>query len=238
MRPVIGMTLEYDNHCTYFSKYPWYAIRENYCEAVSKAGGVPILLPYDWDAIDAYLDLVSGILIPGGDFDVDPVLYGVDTRHPTVKLIPQRTNFEYELVKRALARNKPILGICGGHQLLNVVFGGTLIQHIPEEYLTDIGHSQPTPRHEPCHEVKITQNTLLSKITGKEKFMVNSIHHQAIKTVGPDVVINAVATDGMVEGIENPKYKFCLGVQWHPEFHITGADIAILEALVQASQSS
>lgn len=240
MRPVIGITLEYDDKGTYFSRYPWYAMRTKYCESISGAEGAPILLPYDFDAIDTYLNLIDGLLVTGGPCDVDPTLYGVDTCHPKTRIMPKRTNFEYELIKRALAQNKPILGVCGGYQLLNVVFGGTLFQYIPEEYPTDICHDQLTQSSlpsEPWHEVEVVSGTLLNKITGQEKFMVNSVHNQAIKTTGPDVVVNCRTKDNMIEGIENPKYKFCLGVQWHPEFHITGADTSIYKALVQASMS-
>jgi len=234
-RPVIGMSMEYDAQGTYFSKYPWYAIRENYCEAIHQAGGVPLLLPYNFEAIDTYLSLVSGLLIPGGDFDVPPHLYGATTCHPTVKTIPTRTNFEYALVKKALSQNKPILGICGGHQLLNVVLGGTLIQHIPDEFETDLIHIQKTPRHEPCHQVQVTPNTLLYSLAGETLYEVNSIHHQAVATVGPGVVINAHGSDNLIEGIEHPGYKFCMGVQWHPEFHVTKSDTALFQGLIKAA---
>ena len=131
-QPVIGVTLDAEEPGGY-SKLPWYALRQNYCEAVARAGGLPILLPHEPAQAAAYLDRIDGLVVTGGAFDVDPALFGAETRHSTVKLKTKRTAFEIEITKGALARNMPVLGICGGQQLLNVVLGGTLIQHIPDE---------------------------------------------------------------------------------------------------------
>src|SRR5271165_6001918 len=128
-QPVIGLTLDHEPPGGY-SKFPWYAIRENYCNAVRRAGGLPILLPHDPDAAAAYLDRIDGLVVTGGGFDVDPALFGAATRHPSVTTKDRRTAFEFAATKGALAGGMPVLGICGGQQLLNVVLGGTLIQHI------------------------------------------------------------------------------------------------------------
>src|SRR5690606_27333574 len=131
----------------------------------------------------------------------------------------------------------PVLGICGGQQLLHVVLGGTLIQHIPDEVPGALQHEQPNPRTEPGHTVRVAPGTLLHRITGDaEALPVNSAHHQAAKDATDDIVISATAPDGVIEAIEAPRYRFCLGVQWHPEYAINPADPKIFAALVEATR--
>jgi putative glutamine amidotransferase len=233
-QPVIGLTLDHEPPGGW-SKYPWYAIRENYCNAVRHAGGLPILLPHDPEAAADYADRIDGLIITGGGFDVDPALFGAATRHPTVETKDRRTAFELAAARVALGRDMPVLGICGGQQLLNVALGGTLIQHIPDEVPGALPHRQPNPRDEPGHDVRVIAGTLLHRIAGTEHLAVNSAHHQAVKAAGPGVVIDAVAGDGVVEGIEDPRRRFCLGVQWHPEFEIGEADRRIFRAFVEAA---
>src|SRR5436190_572670 len=131
-RPVIGLTLDSEQPGGY-SAMPWYALRENYSRAVARAGGLPILLPHEAEQAADYLDRLDGVIVTGGAFDVDPALFGDKTRHPTVKTKDRRTAFELALTRGALDRDMPLLGICGGEQLLNIVLGGTLIQHVPDE---------------------------------------------------------------------------------------------------------
>ena len=128
--PVIGITLDSEGPGGY-SKLPWYALRQNYCDAVVRAGGLPILLPHEPEQAAAYLKKLDGLLITGGAFDVDPSIFGASNRHPTVKTKDRRTAFEIAITKAAIEQDMPVLGICGGQQLLNVILGGTLIQHIP-----------------------------------------------------------------------------------------------------------
>ncbi|HYZ42004.1 MAG TPA: gamma-glutamyl-gamma-aminobutyrate hydrolase family protein [Stellaceae bacterium] len=233
-QPVIGLTLDHEPSGGY-SRFPWYALRENYCNAVRRAGGLPILLPHDPDAAAAYLEKIDGLIVTGGGFDVDPVLFGAGTRHPTVKTKDRRTAFELATTKGALERGMPVLGICGGQQLLNVALGGTLIQHIPDEVPNPLPHRQPNPRNEPGHTVRVIAGTLLHQITGVDNLGVNSAHHQAVKTAGPGLVIDAIAEDGVVEGIEDPRQRFCIGVRSHPEFEINEADCRIFRAFVEAA---
>ena len=233
--PLIGITLDAEKPGGY-SRFDWYAVRENYATAVSNAGGLPIMLPHEVDLVPEYLDQISGLLITGGAFDVDPALFGLKLRHSSVTLKAQRTEFEWALTTEALSRNMPILGICGGQQLLNVVLGGTLIQHIPDEVAGALAHEQPNPRNEAGHHVAVEENTILHRIAGTCHLSVNSAHHQAVKEIGPDVVINARASDGIIEGIESPKYRFCLGVQWHPEFSVDPADAKIFHAFIIESE--
>lgn len=232
-RPVIGIPLDSENGGGY-SALPWYALRQNYCEAVVKAGGTPILLPHHADRAEQYLSMIDGLLIAGGAFDVDPALFGANERHGTVTLKEGRTDFELAICRGAHARGMPILGICGGQQLLAVILGSTLIQHIPDEVEAALAHEQPNPRTEPGHQVAVTEGTLLHRVTGQDQFPVNSAHHQAVKAVPAGLVVNAVAPDGVIEGVEDPAHPFCLGVQWHPEYSISPADDAILAAFVKA----
>src|SRR5262245_54036451 len=195
-RPLIGITLD-SEPAGGWSKLPWYALRQNYCEAVAKAGGLPVPLPHEPELAEQYLDKLSGLVITGGAFDVDPSLFGAATRHVTVKTKDRRTAFEFAIVKGAYQRDLPMLGICGGQQLMNVVLGGTLIQHIPDEVQGALAHEQPNPRTEPGHNVKVVAGTLLHRVTQMLELPVNSAHHQAVKAVGPGIVINATASDGV-----------------------------------------
>ena len=232
-RPIIGVTLD-SEHPGGYSKYPWYAIRQNYAEAIAAAGGLPVALPHDPALAADYLDRIDALVVTGGAFDIDPVLYGDPDRHATVTLKQGRTAAEQTLTEGALARNLPVLGICGGEQLLAVVLGGTLIQHIPDSVPGALEHEQSNPRHEPGHRVTITQATLLHRIVGSTEMRVNSSHHQAVRHPGPFAVVNAVADDSVIEGVEDARYRFCLGVQWHPEFAIDPGDRRIFDALIAA----
>lgn len=233
-RPLIGITLDSEEPGGY-SKFPWYAVRENYCGAIAAAGGLPVPLPHEPEIAENYLDTIQGLVITGGAFDVDPAIFGDTTRHDTVVTKDRRTAFEIAVTRGAIERDMPVLGICGGQQLLNVVLGGTLIQHIPDEIENALAHEQPNPRDEAGHDVAVTAGTLLHRIIGTETMSVNSAHHQAVRAIGKDVVIDAVATDGVIEGIELPGRKFCLGVQWHPEFSIDPGDSKIFGAFIKAA---
>lgn len=233
--PMIGVTLDAEP-AGGWSKLPWYALRQNYFAAVIAAGGLPVALPHHPALADAYLDRLDGLLVTGGAFDVDPALWGGGPPHPKVTLKPGRTDFELAAVRAALARDMPVLGICGGQQLLAVAFGGTLIQHIPDEVEGALAHEQPNPRTEPGHAVEVASNTLLASIVGAQHLAVNSAHHQAVATPGAGAVVNARAPDGVVEGLEHPGYRFALGVQWHPEYTVDPRDPAIFDAFIRAAQ--
>jgi putative glutamine amidotransferase len=237
IQPLIGFTLDYEATNMGYSKYPWYAIRENYLTSVSAAGGVPLPLPHELGGVETYLGLIQGLVVTGGAFDVSPAYYGQEIQSDTVSLKERRTQFEMAMIKGALKRNLPVLGICGGEQLLAVVLGATLIQHIPDVIANPLPHEQPNPRHEAGHSVTITAGTLLHRIIGKEEILVNSAHHQAVDNIGAGLIVNATSPDGVIEGIEHTGYRFCLGVQWHPEFHITPADTAIFQAFIAACSS-
>lgn len=233
-RPLIGITLDSEEPGGY-SNLPWYALRKNYSQSIVQAGGLPVALPHEPEQAEAYLDRIDGVVVTGGAFDVDPAIFGAEARHPTVTTKDRRTAFELAITRGAVSRDTPVLGICGGQQLLHVVLGGGLVQHIPAEIEGALAHEQPNPRNEPGHSVKITRGTLLHKIVKTDELQVNSAHHQAALGAPRGVVINAVAPDGVIEGIEATGQRFCLGVQWHPEYGVSAGDVAIFEAFVTAA---
>ncbi len=187
--------------------------------------------------IDHYLEICDGIIVNGNDKHIDPNLYG-EERSPHIKpseICKNRCFFELELVKKCVKINKPLLGICGGMQTLNVCLGGTLTQYIPAEYSNSLNHAQSKYKKSWAHRVKISPNTLLSKIVNKDEILTNTSHIQAVKKIGNGLIVNAIsAADGVPEGIEFPQNKFCLGVQWHPEFNVQSSDFAIFERLAQS----
>lgn len=230
--PVIGVTLDSEDPGGY-SAYPWYALRRNYAEAIAAAGGLPLALPHHAGLAEAYLDVIQALVVTGGAFDVDPGLYGDGELHASVTLKQGRTAAELALLRGALARGLPVLGICGGEQLLAVALGGSLIQHIPDALPDALAHEQPNPRHEAGHVVRLVPGTLLHRIVGADAMQVNSSHHQAVRDPGR-ALVDALAEDGVIEGIEDCAYRFCLGVQWHPEFHIDPGDRRLFDALIAA----
>ena len=235
-RPLIGLTLDSEEPGNY-SNMPWYAIRQNYMASVVAAGGLPVAISHEVDLAQAYLDELDGILVTGGAFDVDPALFGAESRHDSVTTKDRRTRFEWDVTDGALKRDMPVLGICGGQQLMNVVLGGTLIQHIPDAIADCLAHEQPNPRTEAGHNVAVAEGSLLHRIVGTPELPVNSAHHQAADAVGDRVLVNATAPDGVIEGIEHPDYRFCLGVQWHPEYHISQGDRLIFDAFLAACRT-
>lgn len=234
--PLIGLTLDAEP-AGGWSKLPWYALRQNYCSAVAVAGGLPVALPHEAGLAEAYLDRIDGLVVTGGAFDVDPSLYGGAPIHEKVLLKQDRTGFELAVLSGAIARDMPVLGICGGQQLLAVVLGGTLHQHIPDDVAGALEHEQPTPRDQPGHDLAVTPGTLLARIIGGTHMAVNTAHHQAVATPGRNAIVNAVAPDGVIEGIEAPGKTFCLGVQWHPEYSVDPADRVIFRAFIAAAAS-
>lgn len=233
-KPVIGISFDAEYNGGY-SKMPWYALRQNYCDVIVHAGGIPLPLGYYHDLIDDYVTQIDGLLLTGGDFDIDPRLFGASAVHEKVKLKPARTDFEFAIAKKMYAQSKPILGICGGMQVLNVVFGGSLIQHIPDEVEGYIPHEQPNP-DKPAHAIIIEEGSRLHQIVGVVSTGVNTAHHQAVKTVAPNMKVSARAEDGVIECIEavDPDH-FLLGVQWHPEYHVSEADKKIIQAFLKAA---
>jgi putative glutamine amidotransferase len=239
-KPLIGIVPDFREGCeTGYSKGNYYALRTNYVEMVNKAGGAAVLLTYDYDLIDSYLESLDGLVVVGGYFDIHPKRYGEEEIHPTVKLNAVREEFEQELGRKALKTSLPFLGICNGMQLLNVLHGGKVIQHIPDNN-DFIDHEQShiegfNDYHKPYHFVTIEKNSKLFSIIGEEKIKTNSSHHQAAKNAGSELNIAARASDGIIEAVEKAGHPFCIGVQWHPEFSTSTADQKIFEGFVKAA---
>ncbi len=235
IKPVIGLTLDHEDPGGY-SIFPWYAMRENYFSAVVRAGGLPIALPHEPERTKEYLSLIDGLVVTGGNFDVDPALFGAAKRHDSVSTKDRRTAFELAITRAAHTADMPALGICGGEQLMNVALGGTLIQHIPDVIPNAIAHEQSNPRNEAGHAVALKQGTMLYKIAGRVEMQVNSAHHQAVDAAAPGLKVNALAPDGVIEGIEDPARRWFVGVQWHPEFAIDAGDVRLFDSFVAACQ--
>jgi putative glutamine amidotransferase len=236
-KPLIGITTDTGDDNSY-SPYPWYALRQNYVEYISNNGGVPIILPHHPEHAQRYAEIIDGLLITGGDFDISPNYWGGEIISDTVKLNPQRTEFEMEMAKIFLSQDKPILGICNGQQLLNVLLGGSLIQHIPDAFPDALEHSQKNPRHQAAHDATILGDTLLANIVGNNAIKVNSSHHQAVDKIADELVINAIAPDNIIEGLEHPHKRFVMGVQWHPEYVVSDADRLIVKRFIAACQKT
>lgn len=236
-KPVIGITLDFVRNSTkyHYSSFPWYALRQNYIDSITRAGGVPIAIPYNYESLEEILALIDGIVIPGGGLDLHPKHYKQEVISDKVVLNEERSNFELALAKLALEKNIPFLGICNGMQLLNVICGGSLHQHLPDVIKSDIEHVQPSPKNTPSHLINILPNTMLSRLANnKIEVMVNSNHHQGIHQVGKNLTVSAIALDGVVEAIELPGHKFAIGVEWHPEYLETELDFNIFKELISS----
>ncbi|MEG2205328.1 MAG: gamma-glutamyl-gamma-aminobutyrate hydrolase family protein [Oscillospiraceae bacterium] len=217
-------------------------MKSKYTDSLRRAGAIPVWLPWTSDSakLAEYCAELDGFVFPGGA-DVNPMLYGEEKTPLCEKLCPERDEMEMPLLKLALEKEKPILCICRGLQLLNVALGGTLYQDIntmPEvkaENHVDFKH-----RGTYTHSVELARASALYKITSMEKMNVNSIHHQAINALAPRLSVAAKSPAGIIEAAELADYPFCIGTQWHPEhLSATRADQQeIFNALVCACQKT
>ncbi|HEX5883021.1 MAG TPA: gamma-glutamyl-gamma-aminobutyrate hydrolase family protein [Pyrinomonadaceae bacterium] len=213
-RPRIGITMRIEHVTDRFY------LSRHYSEAVEAAGGAPVhisLIPNS-EYIDSVVEGLDGILLPGSDSDVDPLRYGQQP-HPELGSVHTSKDETDLLVIDAVERRRiPLFAICFGMQILNVSRGGTLIQDIRSQVTDAIKHEQGIPRGRPSHRVRLSESTKLSKIVGTLDAVVNSHHHQAIESLGADLVATAWTTDGVIEAMEDPRPdRFVMAVQWHPE---------------------
>ena len=213
-RPRIGipMRIEHTTNRFYLSRH--------YSEAVEAAGGAPVhisLIPNS-DYVDSVVDGLDGILLPGSDSDVDPLRYGQQP-HPELGAVHTiKDETDLLVIAAAERRRLPLFAICFGMQILNVSRGGTLIQDIRSQVPEAIKHEQGAPRDRPSHRVTLLESTKLSKIAATADAIVNSHHHQAIESIGANLVATAWSTDGVIEAMEDPRPdRFVIAVQWHPE---------------------
>jgi len=213
-RPRIGITMRIESSTDRFY------LSRHYSEAVEGAGGVPVHIPLipNEEFISAAVAGLDGILLPGSDSDVDPLRYDRDP-HPKLGCVQPEKDETDLLVLEEIARgNIPLFAICYGVQILNVSRGGTLIQDIESQWPAAIKHEQGPPRDRHSHSVRMLPDSLLARLAKNCDARVNSHHHQAIETLGRELVATAWASDGLVEAVEDPRSdRFVMGVQWHPE---------------------
>ncbi len=207
----------------------------SYVEAAQNGGALVVMLPPDGLLLEdpgQALDLIDGLMLAGGA-DIDPSMYGEEPHPETVETVPERDRFEIALVRAAIERDLPVLGICRGMQLINVAYGGSLLQHLPErfghhEHLRVIGTFDGAD-----HDVELLEGSLAAKAAGETHHATKSHHHQGVDRIGEGLQVSGHSCmDGLVEAIEMPGKRFVLGVQWHPE-----ADEAssVVGALVEAA---
>ncbi|MFN2493824.1 MAG: gamma-glutamyl-gamma-aminobutyrate hydrolase family protein [Pyrinomonadaceae bacterium] len=213
-RPRIGITmrLELDTDRFYLARH--------YSEAVEAAGGAPVhisLIP-ERSYISAIMDGLDGILLPGSDSDVNPLLYGSQPHQKLGSVVTIKDQTDLLVLEELDKRGMPLFAICFGMQVLNVFRGGTLIQDICSQVPQAIKHEQGPPRDRPSHTIRIAESGFLASLAQSKSVVVNSHHHQAIEKVGRNLVATAWTSDGLIEAVEDPdKERFVFGVQWHPE---------------------
>lgn len=216
---------------------PW--PKPDYVAALERAGAEVRVLTPETGAPAVALAACDGLLLTGGA-DVDPREYGESERHSTVDVDPTRDAYELALARCALDRDLPVFAICRGVQVLNVAAGGTLIQDIPTARSGTLPHSVSEPKDAVAHPVIVAPHTCLSVLLRRspdERVDVNSRHHQSVKDPAPGFIVSAVAPDGVIEAIEKPDARFCLGVQWHPEnFWETGEFQELFQGLIDAAR--
>ena len=212
-KPLIGVMPLFDTA----RKSMW--MLPNYMQGIQAAGGLPMILPFTEDKMEILrmTQMFDGFLLTGGH-DVAPSLYGEAKLSCCGDVSVERDRLEQLLLQYALAEDKPVFGICRGIQLMNVVLGGTLYQDLPTQAGTKITHSQSSNYAEPVHNVAVFKDTPLRSILQQEELAVDSLHHQGIKDLAPQLRCAAVAEDGLIEAAYMPEKKFALAVQWHPEY--------------------
>lgn len=213
--PVIGISSTIKKH----NNTPSVDVNEKYIQAITQAGGVPIVLPIGTEEMaEQWVSLCDGILLTGGE-DVGPYLYHAHPSPQIQKTNEKRDKIESKLIIQAQNQKKPILAICRGLSILNVALGGTLIQDINTYTPNAINHNQQAARSDATHEVEIDESSYLYNILKRSKIRVNSMHHQAIDVLSPALKKVAItAPDGMIEAVEGiDENPLVLGIQWHPE---------------------
>lgn len=221
-RPVIGITTQTLEEIPDELPRCW-IMSQRYVKTLTASGAIPWIVPLldDTDTLRAIYDRVDGVFFPGG-VDIDPDSYNEARTDACGRVDPDRDRTEIMLAKWAMNDHKPILAVCRGAQLLSVAAGGTLYQDIGAEYPDAIKHDYwpkkgMHTRQDLVHPVDVIENTRLSKVIGTGSVLVNSMHHQGIKQLAPNLVANAYAPDGLIEGVESTDENFVVGVQWHPE---------------------
>ncbi|KKM10174.1 hypothetical protein SY88_14775 [Clostridiales bacterium PH28_bin88] len=242
MRPLIGVTCAADNenNRSLLLQNPIFFLNQSYISALSRAGAVPLIIPIlDLSEISGYVELLDGLLITGGGNVLPPEVLREPKLPDLQSQQPRRYVFEQGLIRAALDRDMPVLGICRGHQMINEVSGGSLYLRISMELPSVINHQQgEIPGHIPTHKIKLLPGTKLQRLLGVDKIATNSFHLQAVKEVGDGFVVSAQSEDGVVEAIESTMHRFVMGLQFHPELHHDQPVLAnIFNALVDEAQN-
>ena len=212
-RAVIGIVPRYSPIMEHFE------IPEAFTNPIMGCGAIPLLIPYteDQELLDCLLGQVDGLMHLGG-LDVDPALYTYGPRHPEVSVsIPHYDRFEFGIMQWAFANGIPTLGICRGMQVMNVCFGGNLLQDLSLRSSYTFNHYQLRPFDIPRHDIEVVEGSRLAEVIGAGEHWVNSMHHQSVLTVPEPFEIVARSSDGLVEAIEVRSHPMFIGVQWHPE---------------------
>jgi putative glutamine amidotransferase len=226
-RPLIGLTTY--RKIAADSGTPLFGLMQSYVEAVAAAGGIPILIPLglDGDDLPVILRRLNGLVLPGGG-DIDPAAYHGVIHEELRGIDADRDRIEINLAREAVRSEKPFLAICRGHQVLNVALGGTMWEDLASQMPGSIRHDYygVGARTDRPHKVQVRKGSRLSAILGSEDVPVNSLHHQGVRDLAPELTVTATAPDGLVEGVEIVGHPFAVGVQWHPE-NLVGIDPAM-----------
>lgn len=219
MRPIIGITARPQNVAAAKNELLGYLTTHTYTDSVLRGGGIPVLLlPVEPDLIDPILDRIDGVVLTGGG-DIAPERYGAK-RHEAVRMVNhERDEFELSLVTKAYERKMPMLAICRGNQVVNVAFGGTLIQDLPSHSGAHGHDISGEGAYEPHSQALVEEGSKIASIFGAGLHGINSIHHQAVEELGVGLKVVASAPDGTVEALEHEDKAWdLLSVQWHPEY--------------------
>lgn len=220
-RPLIGVTADLSEASNQSEKpeEPTFFVPQRYLSAIERAGALALILAPNLSAaaVRQMIAPLDGLVITGGNFDIDPRWYGEKPLRELRTIKARRTEFELEITTQALKEDLPVLGICGGAQALNVALGGSLYQDIAAQVPGARAHEQSARKEHGGHCVHVAAGTRLHAIVQRRTMEVNTTHHQAVKELGRGLVVNATAEDGVTEGIESTRHRWILGVQWHPE---------------------
>jgi len=238
MKPIIGVTGYYH---PYSREVSGVFVGEDYTEGVSRAGGIPVVIPFleSEEDVKAMASRLDGLLLSGG-FDMDPQMFGEQPIPGMGEVTPERDWLESILFKEMHAAGKPIFGICRGMQIMNIMMGGNVYQDLPSQKEGELlQHSQRAPRWYGAHTVTVTEGTLLHAVFGTTRIRTNSFHHQAVRDVPDSLLVSAVADDGVIEAIEAKEGPFLVGVQWHPEnmWRREPRVLKLFEAFVDAAKN-
>jgi putative glutamine amidotransferase len=232
MRPLIGLTMSLQEN-------RMQTLSRAYSDAVRSAGGTPVAIPCcdDPEVITDIAHRLDGVVLTGGG-DIDPSLFGEEPLPGLGEIVPERDRMETALVRLFLERDKPLLAVCRGCQVLNIAVGGDMYQDLYTQRESLLQHHQRSPRHHATHAIQLVEGTLLHRLAQENSVRVNSFHHQAVRRVPSLLRVAARTTDGVIEAIESVRHRFVVGVQWHPECmaETDAFSRRLFEAFVEAAE--